>query len=325
MTRTARSNALRWPAQAPRGRVYLTGLQWHLWWLLSRPRRTWTHGDVTLSKLSSLTGSSRGRCWHALTRLRSLELVSWRPWPEMELVPERRPRRYSPGRRGRLLVWIPRAAQRARLSAAAGLRRPTSNDSVSGPFGAWIAREGLAAALRRRLGSRRLGNLSTAGGFGARPWRGPPRVLYALCPAGHRLRIGRRSWALGPDWAPSIGVRFEGPCRTCGADVVEDVAVELAPPVPRGLSAAELADPALLAARIDSARRELARVALHPAVREQLRRDYVDRPAGYTGRWPTPLVQRAAEVASRIVSRQPDGARGEGAPETPSGEDVRPT
>lgn len=312
---TGRSNALRWPVQAPRGRVHLTGLQWQLWWLLSRPRRTWMHGDVTLARLSTLTGSSRGRCWHAMSRLRSLELVSWRAYPVMELVPDRRPRRWSPGRRGRLLVWIPAPARRARLTAAAGLRGHTGNDSVSGPFGAYIAREGLTAALRRRLGSRRLAELSTYGGTARRPWRGPPRVLYARCPAGHRLRIGRRSWGLGPDWAPSVTARFEGPCRRCGSTVVEEIRVELAPPLPRGLSAGELADPALLAARIDSARR-LAAGELHPAVRERLRRDYLERPPGYVGRWPGPLIERAGDVAAALeVARlgrvSGDGRRGD--------------
>ncbi len=304
---TGRSNALRWSVNAPRGPVYLTGLQWSLWWLLSRPRRSWSHGDLTLTKLSTLTGSSRGRCWHALSRLRSLELVSWRAWPAMPLDPERRPRRYSPGCRGRLLVWIPKAARDARLAGPPGGPRRTPIDSVSGPFGTYLAREGLEAAWRRRksgAGARPSrpsawpdypGDADTA----RRPRRGPPRVLYARCPSGHRLRAGRRSWIEGPSWAPSLSARFEGRCRLCAADVVELVTVTLPPPPPRGLSDAELTDPATLAGRIDSARRLLDDPSLHPAVREQLRRDYTDRPPGYTGRWPTPVFDRAGELLRR--------------------------
>jgi len=90
--------------------------------------------------------------------------------------------------------------------------------------------------------------------------------------------------------------------------------VTLPPPPPRGLSELEAADPATLQRRIDSARRMLADPTLHPAVREQLRRDYIDRPPGYTGRWPTPPFERAGEIVRRTMPPEPAGGEGKADP-----------
>lgn len=271
-----RSNALRMPVAAPRGTVYLTGLQWTIWWLLTRPRRQWSHGDMTLAKLADLTGSSRGRCWHALTRLRSLELVSWRAWPAMPLTePPHRQRRTSPGCRGRLLVWIPPRAQAARTASLRAFRLG-QNDSLSGTYGAYASARGAADAWRaRRTGRRR--DLAPRLDRPT-PRRGPPRVVYGRCPVGHTVRLGRRSWIEGPEWRPSITATFIGTCRRCHALVSDGFELELPPEPGRGPSPAELADPATLERRRKLAAELLADPMTAPSLRERIRRDYVERP-----------------------------------------------
>lgn len=322
---TGRSNALRLPVRAPRGVVYLTGLQWTLWWILSRPRRSWTHGDLTLERLSQLTGSSRGRCWHALTRLRSLELVSWRAWPAMPTEPDRRPRRFSPGCRGRLLVWIP-AASRAARRGALGAIRHGAIDSVSGTYGAYASARGASVAwLARHPQPGRL-RIWPPLERPPTPRRRPPRVVYGRCPVGHAVRLGRRTWIEGPPWAPSIAARFVGRCRRCDAVVVDGFELELPPPPPRGPSPAELADPAVLERRRRLAAELLADPSTSVALRERIRRDYLEPPGPDSDRYRPPAsVERAGDVVERLAPHilGPAGRGRGGEDEDPSGDPTR--
>lgn len=298
------SNALRIPVEGPRGTVWLTSLQWTLWWYLRRPRRRTAR--LTLAHLEAVTGAGRGSCWRALTRLRSLELLGWRAIPTMELVADRRPRRYSPGCRAHLITWIPAPARRA---TSAALRRSTSgaNDSVSSPYGTYLTRTRVetawAAGTRRQ--PPRFGR--PAGGLTG-PRRGPPHILYGRCPANHSIRLGRWSWRTGPAWAPFLAAEFRGACRPCSADVVERLELVLPPPAGRGSSPAELADGGLVDRRIALASTFVDQ-RLHPAVGEQLRRDYLERdPAAPP--WRPPTVSRVGSLLDDLAAQLHSGSRG---------------
>lgn len=263
-------NALRWPVATPAGTRYLSsGQRATLTLVRLRLRR----GPATLDELARLTGTgSRGRLWQRLDRLRSLGLIGFRaaspgriratPCERHGATPDRC--RHSPGRgHGRLLVWIPRAARRL------GPRPRWRNDSVSTPFGGFLTREGLAAATTRGGGPPGSGGRGALAG----PRRGPPRVLYGRCPAGHRCRLGRRSLT-GSELA--LVAAFRGSCRRCGRRVAELVTIRWQPPAARPLSPAELEDPAVLEDR----RRRAAELVADPAtpwrLRVQLTRDYLE-------------------------------------------------
>lgn len=254
------SSRLVWPVASPwalraRGRptAYLSSRQRALLWYVTA---TLKRGDRTLAELATGVGvTSRGQISRELRRLRQLELIGYQT------------RR---GRHGRHRLWLPMPVRRLRAGLA-GTRLPRGNDSTSTPFGGFISRQGLEQALRRGSAP------PVTGGNGARdgPRRGqdPPRVLYSRCPAGHKLRTGRRSWRAAPG---SFHGTWEGYCQRCGGRrVIERLDLELAIPA-RALSAAELADPELRERR----RREAVRMVRDPAtplrLREQLRRDYLD-------------------------------------------------
>lgn len=218
----------------------------------------------------------------------------------MEKVPGRRPRRFSPGCRGHLRHWIPRAARDAHRSTLRAWRSPGAIDSVSGPYGMFITREGVERDYVGRQPPRfRRAGASTG------PRRGPPHRLYARCPAGHWTGCGRWSWRAGPAWAPSLVAEWRGRCRRCGAEVSERVDLAMPPEPGRGPSPAELADPGLVATRSGSAAELLAAPGLHPALAEQLRRDYIERdPAAPPWRPPSPRRIRFEELEAAIAQRR---------------------
>lgn len=331
----AHSNALRWPVKAPRGTVYLTSLQWALWWYLRRPKST-RRGRVTLEQLSGITGSSRGRVWHALARLRSLELLGWRAWPAMPVDSERKwhgqlvkVRRQSPGCRGHLLVWIPTKTAHAFRDALASRQR-TPIDSVSGSYGAYVSARGTRGAVDAWTQRR---NPPAASDRRARdgPHRGrPPAVVYARCPAGHSTRLGRTSWIEGPPWDPYLEARFVGACRRCGAGVVESIELRLPAPPPRGPSAGELAEPELRDRRRAAALALLEDPSTPRVLVERIRRDYLEPPADLARpdgsdqvrsgqpapeRWRSPLE---LETAGGILAGLADGLRARASVKIPS-------
>lgn len=250
------SNALRWGVRAPHGRtVYLTGSQRALLWYL---RRSAHRGRaLTLEQMAEAVGtSSRGRVWHQLRRLRQLELVGARSWA---------PNGKRRGRLARFLLWIPAAARAAYLGPAPR----GGNDSVSTPPG-FISPAGVRAAW---VGS---GAPPFAAGPPrlSGPRRGhPPRVVYARCPAGHRLVARRSLWTRD---AGRLVAEWTGFCRSCSRPVVERVDLRLAAAPARALSPAELADPATLEARRRLAAQLLEDGTLPAAVRERLTRDYLE-------------------------------------------------
>ncbi len=275
-----RSSARRFPVASARGTVYLTGLQWELW----RQTTAWRHhhrGLITLTRLQVMTRSSRGRCWHALARLRQLGLIGFRAWPVMdpagELVHaagtalgEVRPRRPSPGCRGQLLVWQPRGA---RLARSLRWTDPAAIDSTSTPYGRYLSREGLSTAAARQ--PHRWCPPGT-GGCGARagPRRGhaAPRALWSHCPVGHRVRLQRRSWTVA---AALLTWRGEGWCRRCRAGTVETI--ELPHPVlARPFSVSELVDPAVFERRRQAAAELIIARRLRADRADRYRVDYLE-------------------------------------------------
>lgn len=300
---TGRSNAWRFPVEGPAGRtLYLTGLQWQLYWTVRHLRDF--RGQWTLARFSELTGSSRGRCWHALARLRSLDLIGFRAWPVMERDPDRTPRRYSPGRLGRLLLWLPRRLQLARGPARAGSpagSHPTRIDSVSTPSGRFLTRDGLSRAFARDPDRWRPPGPGSDAGTGPRRGR-PPRVLWSRCPAGHRVHLQRRTWTVRR--ATVSGV-FEGRCGRCGQDSREAIELRRLDPA-RPLTPAEVADPGLFAGRAAAAAAVVAAEAGPLELREVLHRDYLDpeRPRAALRPGPQPAGRLAAAWAETLRARQ---------------------
>lgn len=248
------------------GTRWLSAGQRTLLWAAERKigrRGEWT---TTLEEISALLGStSRGRTRQQLARLRQLGRLGFRT---------------VRGRRGHTVVWLPAAALDARRRWSGPRRRSfaTGNDSPSS-----IPRYIGAHGWRRSWSS---GGPPGAGGndaAGARPpagvRRAPPRVLYSRCPAGHRSRLGRRSWRWGSE---TVSAEWAGRCHRCARPFRELVTLQLALPEPRPVSAAELADPGLRLKRQAAAAAIVSDPSTSRSLREQLTRDYLSPPLAAT-------------------------------------------
>lgn len=194
------SSALSWPKRERwSGQTYWLsrGQRSLLFWIEARMARG--HHTFTLDQAAEAVGVDRSTISRALDRLASLSLIG---------------RRSRPGRGKRTVVWrIGRTralAERARPPA-----EPTGNVATSTPYGGYLSREGLKAASgdgRRGAGSaRRLA---------------PPRLLYARCPDGHRVRLSRWILRASPDGHRMDGT-WRGWCRRCRAWTAEQLTLEL--------------------------------------------------------------------------------------------------
>ena len=232
------SSALRWPVSSPwklrherTPTAYLSSQQRVVLLYLSRSTK---RGRRTLEEMTKTLGmTSRGQLSRELRRLRQLELIG-----------------YSTrlGAHGSHRLWLTRAAARMRAIRHA---RARGNDSTSTTFGGFLSLDGLRKAeLARRRPPARAG---AAARDGPRRGRRPPNVVLARCPLGHPTRLGRRSSEVAPS-GQLVRAVFTGICRRCGDRPVSEIfEMAVVAPPPRPLSAAELADPALLEARIRQA------------------------------------------------------------------------
>lgn len=154
----------------------------------------------TLDDAAAAVGLDRSSISRGLDRLASLSLIG---------------RRSRPGRGHRTVVWrigkTRALIERARRASA----EHSGNVATSTPFGGYLSREGLAAAggtLRRGAGSAR--RLT------------PPRLLYARCPAGHRVRLARWNLRRSPDGRRADGT-WTGWCRRCAAPTSTSLTMQL--------------------------------------------------------------------------------------------------
>ncbi len=184
------SSALSWPKRERwTGQTYWlsAGQRSLLFWLEARMARGWH--TFTLDDASAAVGVDRSNISRGLDRLASLSLIG---------------RRSRPGRGHRTVVWRihkNRAlAERARRAAPDAGR----NVATSTPYGGYLSREALASAPG---GSGR--------GSGSARRLAPPRLLYARCPAGHRVRLARWSVRRFPD-GRADGT-WTGWCRRCAS------------------------------------------------------------------------------------------------------------
>lgn len=276
------SSALRWAVPAPRGIVWLSTDQ-RLTLFVTRHQAL--VGPVTTGRLAELLGApSRGQVWNRMARLRQLGLIGFRAHPVMERIGRDRrrlggQRRPSPGRDGRLLVWIPKTARiayRRALDDSLTWRAAVRNALTSTHYMGFTGPERAADWWRGRLA--RGGNppdpRPPGGGPAGGRRRRPPIAIRAHCPAGHLTAAGRTSWTEGP---PTWSAEYRGRCRTCAADVLERITIKVPPAPARPDSPAELADPGLRARRAIVARSVLTdppgiRVL---AQRIRLERDYL--------------------------------------------------
>jgi hypothetical protein len=271
------SGALRWPVPAPRGVVWLSTRERVLLILLARRA---LRGPVTTTRLAELTGNpSRGQVWNEAARLRQLGLVGFRAYPVMERTGRDRARlggqrRPSPGSRGRLLVWVPKAARVAARRAIDDAHRWRDAVRIALTSTRFPGFEGKARA-EAWWGARLRRSGSPPGGrAGPRRGRRPPVAVTARCPAGHRTAAGRWSWREGP---PAWVAEYVGRCRPCGVDVRETLTVELPPEPARPDSPAESADASVRARRAAIAAEILAEQGrdLPLGQRVRLERDYL--------------------------------------------------
>lgn len=275
------SPALRWAVPAPRGVVWLSTDQRMQLYVI---RAQVGVGPTTTGRLAVLLDRpSRGQVWNQLARLRQLGLIGFRAYPVMERTGRERARggtrRPSPGRSGRLLVWIPKAARiahRAALDDSLRWRDAVRNALTSTYYIGFSSPDRASEWWRARL--QRGGPLlpgRAAARDGPRRGRRPPVAVSAHCPAGHRIAATRTSWREGP---PAWVAEYRGRCRPCGADVIERIVVELPAAPGRPNSPAELVDPGLRPRRAIVARAVLTEP---PGIRKlaqriRLERDYLD-------------------------------------------------
>lgn len=257
------SNALRWPVSSPwklerhgRPTAYLSSQQRAVLLYLGASRKG---GRRTLEQMTRVLGmTSRGQLSRELRRLRQLDLIGYRT---------------RKGALGWHQLWFNRKAARLRA-----LRRQRGdNDSLSTPAG-FISRLGVenAAASRRRPPSR----AGAAARDGPRRGLDPPRRIYARCPIGHQVVLPRGPWTRAPAGG-LLRAEWSGICRRCGDRPVREVVeISIEPVAARPLSPAELADPELLERRRRNALAAIADPSTPLRIVEQLRRDYIDRPAG---------------------------------------------
>lgn len=184
------SSALSWPKRERwSGQTYWLsrGQRSLLFWIEARMAKG--HHTFTIDQAADAVGLDRSNVSRGLDRLASLSLIG------------RRSRR---GRGHRTVVWrIGRT--RALAERAAGPPSPTGNVATSTPYGGYLSPEALA-------------NGSGGGRGGLRSARRltPPRLLYARCPAGHRVRLDRWQLRRSPDGSRVDGT-WRGWCRRCGS------------------------------------------------------------------------------------------------------------
>lgn len=192
------SSALSWPKRERwSGQTYWlsSGQRSLLFWLEARMARG--HHSFTLDVAAEAVGIDRSTVSRALDRLASLSLIG---------------RRSTRGRLGRTVTW--RIGQTRALAERAAAQ-PMRNVATSTPYGGYLSRE----ALAERSGGVR------SGGESARRLA-PPRLLYARCPAGHRVRLSRWQLRRSPDGSRVDGT-WKGWCRRCGAWHGESVTLEI--------------------------------------------------------------------------------------------------
>lgn len=195
------SSALRWPKRERwSGQSYWlsSGQRSLLFWIESRMAKG--HHTFTLDQAALAVGLDRSNISRGLDRLASLNLLG---------------RKSRPGRGKRTVVWrigqTRALADRARWAST----NPARNVATSTPFGGYLSREALAVigsnAGRGVLSARRLS---------------PPRLLYARCPAGHRVRLARWTLRRWPDGSRIDG-SWKGWCRRCAAFHSVQMSLEL--------------------------------------------------------------------------------------------------
>lgn len=196
------SSALVWPYRErwSGDTVWLSvGQRTLLFWIHARHAKG--HHTFTLDQAARAVGIDRSNVSRGLDRLASLSLVG---------------RRSSRGRLGITTTWKLHKA-RALTGRAQRSRWPTGNVATSTPYGGYLSREGYFRAVSdpsvRRGSARRLA---------------PPRLLYARCPAGHRVRTARWFHRRSPDGLRLSG-SWKGWCRRCAAPVVQAVDVTWVP------------------------------------------------------------------------------------------------
>lgn len=233
------------------------------------------HHAFTLDQAAAAIGVDRSTVSRALDRLASLSLIG---------------RRSRPGRGHRTVVWrIGRAralAERARPPGATG------NVATSTPFGGYLSREALI-----------VGSGGVRSGRDAARRLAPPRLLYARCPAGHRVRLARWLLRASPDGSRLDGT-WKGWCRRCRAavDTALSLTVEPSGREAHGLRRRARAN-AVADGRMDPAAFREAEAADQPPA--------MDRAGRVARRW-TPVVDsRAApgRAHERPAPEHPDRAR----------------
>jgi hypothetical protein len=220
---------------------------------------------ATVTQLTRWTDASgRGRTSDRLARLRQLGLVGFST---------------TRGRRGSVRWWFHPAMRRGIATSAVRRRAVDDGNDSTSPCrgfltrGAWEKRE---LETRDWTGGVPPGAAGIGGVAGPRRGRRPPRVLYARCPSGHRLRIGRTSWTSG---VRELRAEWRGSCRRCGGvPVLETVVLRRPLPEARPPSPAELRDPELLARRRRLALELVEDPGTDPGTREALVRTYLRTP-----------------------------------------------
>lgn len=194
------SSTLSWPKRERwSGQTYWlsSGQRSLLFWLEARMAKG--HHTFTLDVAAAAVGIDRSTVSRALDRLASLSLIG---------------RRSTRGRLGRTVTW--RIGQtRALAERAARAAQPGRNVATSTPYGGYLSRE----ALAERSGAVR-------SGAGSARRLAPPRLLYARCPAGHRVRLSRWQLRRSPDGSRVDGT-WKGWCRRCAAWHAEAISLEV--------------------------------------------------------------------------------------------------
>lgn len=195
----SRAAALSWPKRERwSGQTYWLsrGQRSLLFWIESRMAKG--HHTFTLDIAAAAVCVDRSTVSRALDRLASLNLIG---------------RRSTRGRLGRTVVWRIGKARALADRARSALPESTGNVATSTPFGGYLSRERLAA------------NAADArNGVGSARRLSPPRLLYARCPAGHRVRLSRWQLRRSADGSRVDGT-WKGWCRRCAAFHSESVSI----------------------------------------------------------------------------------------------------
>lgn len=198
----SRAAALSWPKRERwSGQTYWLsrGQRSLLFWIESRMAKG--HHTFTLDIAAAAVGVDRSTVSRALDRLASLSLIG---------------RRSTRGRLGRTLVWrVGKSRALAERAARSASPERTGNVATSTPFGGYLSRERLAAVAA-----------DGRGGSGSARRLAPPRLLYARCPAGHRVRLTRWQLRRSPDGSRVDGT-WKGWCRRCAGFHAEQLTIAL--------------------------------------------------------------------------------------------------